>query len=76
MEICTECVTQTLELFIMQYTLYAGFHTEGGALELPPPPSIPPKTLKLSMVIIVVLSILAIQFYMLLDIPMCHQNVV
>ena len=59
----------------MQYTLYAGFHTEGGALELPPLP-IPPETLKLSMVIIVVLSILAIQFYILLDIHMCHQNVV
>ena len=36
----------------------------------------PPETLKLSMVIIIVVpSILAIQFYMLLDISMCHQNV-
>ena len=45
----------------------AGFHTEGGGLEFPPPP---PEILKLSMVIIVVPSILAI---MLLDISMCHQ---
>ena len=45
-----------------------------GGLEFPPPP--PPEILKLSMVIIVVPSILAIQFYMLLDISMCHQNVV
>ena len=40
---------------------------------LSPPP--PPEILKLSMVIIVVPSILAILFYMLLDISMCHQNV-
>ena len=35
----------------------------------------PSQILKLSMVIIVVPSILAILFYMLLDISMCHQNV-
>ena len=38
---------------------YPGFHTEGGrGPGIPPPP--PPEILKLSMVIIVVLSILAI----------------
>ena len=63
------CHTNTRAL---HNAVYGGFHTEGGALELP----IPPETLKLSMVIIVVLSILAIQFYMLLNIRMCHQNVV
>ena len=49
---------------------------EGGLEFPPPPPPHPPEILKLSMVIIVVPSILAIQFYMLLDISMCHQNVV
>ena len=41
-----------------------------------PPP--PPEILKLSIVIIVVPSIIAISFYMLLDVhvSMCHQNVV
>ena len=39
---------------------------------IPPPPEI----LKLSIVIIVVPSISPIQFYMLLGISMCHQNVV
>ena len=43
--------------------------TRGEWLEFPPPPEI----LKFSTVVIVVPSILAI---MLLDISMCHQNVV
>ena len=51
-----------------QYGIHvSGFHMGGGP-GIPPPP--PPEILKLSMVIIVVPSILAI------DISMCHQNVV
>ena len=58
------------------YSDTAGFHTEGEGLEFPPPPPPPPpEILKLSMVIIVVPSVLANQFYILLDISMCHQNV-
>ena len=47
-----------------------------GGLEFPPSQNSPPEILKLSMVIIVVPSLLAI--YMLLDIhvSMCYQNVV
>ena len=51
-----------------------GFHTEGeGPWNFPPPATIPPppppEILKLCMVIILAI-------YMLLNISMCHQNVV
>ena len=53
--------------------LLPGFHTDGGGGGGGPGIP-PPEILKLGMVIIVVPSILAI--CMLLDISMCHQNVV